>query len=564
MLHPKWESAFTGEILDLLGAEEIAKNARRAPTESTVHGRAQWADIAHDFSGLIVVQPQDLKDGIFLGFGARPNPTPANKWQSKNIEIPLAYRGEAHGLTMAPTRCGKGATSIIPTLLTNDESTFVLDLKGENWFCTSPARIEHGHKVLCINPFNQFADELGHSKPMTCRFNPLHKIKKDSPTFDEDIAGIAEAIIVHDKENAHFTERARDLLSVIIGFVCTDPDELAKGNNTLMRVRQILKFNEDRFSALMQLCAQSDIPLVANGESFTKKDSKEIEGVKSTVNTQTSFIDAANIAYFLSGHDFDFSDLRKSKVTIYCIMPLGAMVRYFRFARLMVQSLFNELFIFPSFGDRRVLVILDEQRQLEGMTILEKCPSLLAGYGVRLWSIFQSYPQMLALYGQHTAQEFISNAGFIQMIGVNDRVTSDEIGNLLGSETIRQQTKGRSEKDWFDAPLGHFPDPMQPSQISEGEQFIKSPFLTLQDWKCRPPNRGLLVLNDNTLTQGQDGDNPSCLDFPVMTWARRYFDQSPEQTFLGSPYAPHPLYSPDAFEQMRNFQARFNNVSPNP
>jgi type IV secretion system protein VirD4 len=44
----------------------------------------------------------------------------------------LRYAGQAHLLTIAPTRSGKGVGAIIPNLLTADRSVLCVDPKGEN------------------------------------------------------------------------------------------------------------------------------------------------------------------------------------------------------------------------------------------------------------------------------------------------------------------------------------------------------------------------------------------------------------------------------------------------
>jgi type IV secretory pathway TraG/TraD family ATPase VirD4 len=383
-----------------IAKRKAAREQKLQPAASTIHGRAQWADMETDCPDLLAKQADELEKGIFLGFWAEPD-NGASKWEGRNHAVGLAYRGNAHGLTIAPTRSGKGVSSIIPTLLTNNESAFVLDVKGENWFVTSPHRTMRGHRVIVINPFNQFGEELGFAKPMTQRFNPLHNIRPDSKTFDSDIMRVVDAIIVKESGNhSHFSDRARDLLAVLIGFVCSDPAELAAGDNHLIRVREILKYEDTTFLKIMFRAAESSVSLVRNAGSFTNPDSNEVRDSRSTANTQTSFLDNQQIAYFLTGHDFEFSELRKSATTIYCIMDLDALQSFFRFARLMVQCLFSELYKKPAYSDRQVLVILDEQSQLQGMSVLEKSPSLLAGYKVRLWSIFQDISQMEHIYGK--------------------------------------------------------------------------------------------------------------------------------------------------------------------
>jgi type IV secretion system protein VirD4 len=539
---PAWERPVSPQTLSM---QETAKRkaeqkSKLQAANSTVHGRARWADVATDCPQLLVNRSADYDDGIFLGFLAEPIAAPDNRWSGANIRQALTYRGNAHGLTIAPTRSGKGATSIIPTLLTNNESAFVLDIKGENWFVTSPHRAMRGHRVIVINPFNQFGEELGFAKPMTQRFNPLNNIKSDSKTFDSDIMKVIDAIIIKESgNNSHFSDRARDLLAVLIGFVCSDPDELASGDNNLVRVREILKYGDPTFLKIMFRAMESPVSLVRNAGSFTNLDSNEVRDSRSTANTQTSFLDNQQIAYFLTGHNFEFSELRKSATTIYCIMDLDALQNFPRFARLMVQCLFSELYKKPAYSDRQVLVILDEQRQLQGMSVLEKSPSLLAGYKVRLWSIFQNIPEMEELYGK-TWKTFIANAGFIQLIGSQpDTTTAEEFSKKIGRETVWQVNRSKSVQKGSHTTQFFYVNNVTGINDSEGEQFIGVDFLSLQDLASAPEDRGLVLLRG--------------LDFPIMTWMLPYYQESSDQTFLEAIYAPHPDHNMDAYQWMKDF-----------
>ena len=64
----------------------------------------------------------------------------------------LRYDGPAHLLTIAPTRSGKGAGTVIPNLLVGERSALVIDPKGENARVTARARARFG-PVYVIDPF---------------------------------------------------------------------------------------------------------------------------------------------------------------------------------------------------------------------------------------------------------------------------------------------------------------------------------------------------------------------------------------------------------------------------
>lgn len=64
----------------------------------------------------------------------------------------LRYAGQAHLLTIAPTRSGKGVGAIIPNLLTTDRSVLCVDPKGENARITAAGRARFG-PVYVLDPF---------------------------------------------------------------------------------------------------------------------------------------------------------------------------------------------------------------------------------------------------------------------------------------------------------------------------------------------------------------------------------------------------------------------------
>lgn len=67
----------------------------------------------------------------------------------------------------------------------------------------------------------------------------------------------------------------------------------------------------------------------------------------------------------------------------------------------------------------------------------------MAGYGIQLWPILQDVHQLRALYGQK-AGTFISNAGVLQVFGVNDHDSAKLVSDLLGQETVVFQTMSRA------------------------------------------------------------------------------------------------------------------------
>jgi type IV secretion system protein VirD4 len=89
------------------------------------------------------------------------------------------------------------------------------------------------------------------------------------------------------------------------------------------------------------------------------------------------------------------------------------------------------------------LYLLDEFAALGHLAPVERAMGLIAGYGVQLCPILQDVHQLRATYGQR-AGTFLSNAGVLQIFGVNDHDGARLVSDLLGQETVVFQTMGRA------------------------------------------------------------------------------------------------------------------------
>jgi len=330
----------------------------------------------------------------------------------------------------------------------NRQCMFVLDVKCT--LCAVTARLreeEFGHRVLALDPF-EIAKGLG-LKVKRARYNPLAPLVRIDPrsaAFEKRIAGLATAAILVEGNDPHWPKGGRDVVRCLMGHVASDIFEILLGTNHLPRVRELLGLPPLEFAKLMvDIYESSEIPWVRNlAGGFMDPARKETASFVSAAIRQLEFLDHPGIADFLSDSDFDFIDLRREPMTIYCVFGIEELDTYCNFARLIVQSLFNELVVPPSPDARRpVLVVLDEQAKLRKMEILETAVGVVREYGVRVWSVFQDLNQLKGIYGE-AWQTFMSNAGVVQFLGINDQTTAEYCSQRIGNTTIRGQSAGTS------------------------------------------------------------------------------------------------------------------------
>jgi type IV secretory pathway TraG/TraD family ATPase VirD4 len=132
-------------------------SVRKAKKHAHLHGSAKWAK-KNEIKEMSLFND----DGVYVG---------AYKDPKKDKITYLRHNGPEHILTFAPTRSGKGVGLVLPTLLSWQESAFILDMKGENWALTSGWRSQYANN-RCIrfdpsNPDSSLCD----------RFNPLEEIR---------------------------------------------------------------------------------------------------------------------------------------------------------------------------------------------------------------------------------------------------------------------------------------------------------------------------------------------------------------------------------------------------
>jgi type IV secretion system protein VirD4 len=150
-----------------------------------LHGSARWANSDEiQQTGFLASRRRwfrrhiaAARDGIYLGMISR----------SKKSKF-LKDCGIGHVLLFAPTRAGKGISTIIPTLTTWPHSTLIHDFKGELWHLTAGARKDMGQLVLKFDPTNTVDG-------VSVKFNPLEEVRLRSVHEAEDVQNIVRMIV---------------------------------------------------------------------------------------------------------------------------------------------------------------------------------------------------------------------------------------------------------------------------------------------------------------------------------------------------------------------------------
>ncbi|MGO8388436.1 type IV secretory system conjugative DNA transfer family protein [Rhizobium johnstonii] len=390
----------------------------------------------------------------------------------------LRYSGPAHLFTMAPTRSGKGVGTIIPNLLTADRSIICIDPKGENAKIASDAREKFG-PVHILDPF-------GITGRPTAAFNPMDDFNPAGIDVAEDVSTLADALVFDEpglSGDAHWNEEAKALISgLLLHFVASEPND----RRNLSTLRRYLTLAPETFRAVLDAMQDSDAinGLIARAANrHLGKSDREASGVLSAAQRHTHFLDSPRMTGVLSRSDFRFSDLKADKATVFLVLPPDRLAAYSRWLRLLIaQSLTEMARTAPSPHPSAppVLYLLDEFAALGHLAPIERAMGLMAGYGVQLWPIVQDIHQLRATYRQR-AGTFLSNAGVLQVFGVNDHDSARLVSDLLGQETVVFNTAART----LDS---------ERTGLSFAEQHVGRPLLTPDEVRNLPASSELLFI----------------------------------------------------------------------
>lgn len=93
-------------------------------------------------------------------------------------------------------------------------------------------------------------------------------------------------------------------------------------------------------------------------------------------------------------------------------------------------------------GELPVWFVLEEFPALGHMRSIETAAGLMAGFGIKLWSVLQDFTQLQTHYPK-SWETFLGNAGIIQSFGNADVTTTEHLSKLLGSTQVMERQSVR-------------------------------------------------------------------------------------------------------------------------
>lgn len=361
---------------------------------------------------------------------------------------------EKNIITIASARTGKGACLIGPNLLRWQDNIFCIDPSGENVEMSWQTRERMGQKVRVLDPFKitKIPDRLR----VSC--NLLGGINLASLTAREDILSIGDGMVArYDVKHAQWDNAAADLLSGIAAHVATT---LPPDFRTLLDVRRLLMQPKDALRAEFEKMAANPAcgGLARAGgllglKSLDARNSSPEGSAVSGARENTKWLDSDAMEAVLFASDFDVSELKTGRCSLFIVLPIRFLGEYSRFLRLFVRCAVNAMEAGGK-GGARCLFILDEFYSLGRMDHLQKTAGGLPKTGVHLWPFLQDLGQLVELYGEQGSETFFANSDIQIFFGLQDSLTttyvSSKLGNLEPSEVVKAPPQHRPYNVWFD------------------------------------------------------------------------------------------------------------------
>jgi type IV secretion system protein VirD4 len=344
----------------------------------------------------------------------------------------------------APTRSGKGVSSVIPTLLSYPGSVIVLDFKGENFNFTSGFRAKFG-KAYRWEP----TGSKGHS------FNPMEEIRGGENAFS-DANLIADILTTPasgggNATSDHFQTAGKDFLtSVILHCLCC-PDWK---NKSLAGCREFLAQvdpddpDNTKYVYDLMIGGEHGDPMIHQAiveGAGAQRGRPDNEGgsVLSTVNNALAVFADAKIKRNTSRSEFYIDEFEETAVPIslYLTIQYSDVARIAPLIRMFV-TLFSRRF---TGGETQatnrkfkvpLLFILDEFDKLGRMDELEMNMGIHNGFGIHYFLIFQSLNQLNKIYTKDHAFLAHCRNSIFYAPGAGEFESAELISKICGQESI--------------------------------------------------------------------------------------------------------------------------------
>jgi len=347
-----------------------------------------------------------------VGFHAAAGPSDSPVTDADAVD-PLAYTGDGHLMTIAPTGAGKGVGVIVPNLLTYPGSVIAIDIQGELAQVTARRRREMGHQVVILDPFGLVSDRKDGLNPFD-----LFSLPGGDPESDAEMLAAQFGADHSFSTDRYWDDTGRGLMAGLIAHIATTGDP-ADRNPTGLRK---LLYHDDLDYTLATWLDKKEVTNPLARDEFVSylsaPSDKTRPCIRSTACAYVKCLGSEPVAKVLVKSTFDLKKLMAGEpVTIYLVLPPEKLESHKAVLRAWVVTLLTAVLRRTNIPDMRTLFIVDEAAQLGSMPLLKTAITLLRGYGLQVWTFWQDIGQLRTLYPNDWTT-MVANAAALQVFGI--------------------------------------------------------------------------------------------------------------------------------------------------
>jgi type IV secretion system protein VirD4 len=419
----------------------LAWARRSAGKNQKIHGTSRWGnekDIKaiglFEEAGVVIGQQENAKVDYAITSGSV-------KLSLRKPSKILRHSGQTSTIMFAPTRSGKGVSSVIPTCIDYPHSLITIDPKGENFNITAGWRKKFSH-VLRLSPVSRD----------TLKFNIIDELTEDCAYRDASM--IADILTSPadgkvDGGSKHWVDTAKDLITGVILHVKFS-DYRDKSLYGVLNFLSQASSGDDSGKGLALLDAMLNAShrtreiheIVCNVAQRNKARPDDERGsVFSSAVTALQVFEDPMVRNCSSSSDFCLEDFKVSTnpISLYITVPFPDLDRLSSFIRILVTFMLRKFSQDEvQYGEQKlkhpILFLIDEFPTLGTFTTLETMMGILAGYGITFYLICQSPSQIYKLYGEHTT--IFDHCKFMMTYAMSDPKGAEMFSKMTGLESV--------------------------------------------------------------------------------------------------------------------------------
>lgn len=343
----------------------------------------------------------------------------------------IAYSGDGHLMTFAPTGTGKTSGPVICNALTHKGQLIVVDIKGEIHAATAQARRDMGQEVHVL-------DLRDNGVPGS--LNPLDLLMRSGTDYAAVGRSLAAEIIERgaDERDRFWNDWAETMLAGGIAWLLSDcPPERRR----LSALFDLFTCDEVDYSIATLMDAEDKVrnraARAAFGSYLQLPDTGTRPSVLGSTQTHLRFFDSDLVRRVTDTSSIDVEAFVAGEpMSLYIIVPPSRLTAYRPLLRVWLSGLILAMTQRTKLPEERTLMLCDEAGNIGRLDALFTAATLLRSWGLTLWTLWQNVAQLNAYGGQ--AHTLVDNAGVIQVFGARNLRMAQDLAGLIGGVSAEQ------------------------------------------------------------------------------------------------------------------------------